>query len=614
MKDTLKREYIVVQIALMTLFTFCKILMLYKYTYTPSSLVAASIRTILILLSIYTIINFFLFRRVFTLRLILPLVFGIVVLADIMYYKHFQVLPSASQLGLIDNIPSIKSSIKHLFDYKYILLFLDIPVLILHHLLSSKQAEAKPAKTKYYTAAALVLALALVLTVDVTARDSKNDFQIFNEFGLVHFHIKQFASLGVEKKIDPSIGESISVFNNTSIPDENSKYFGLAKDKNVIIIQIESFQNFLINRYYNNQELTPNLNKLINKDSIYFDNYYQLTGIGGTSDAEFAVQNSIYSSMEAPVYKKYSNNSFLSFPKILKELGYSTNAFHGYKPDFWNRQEIYPNLGFDQFTSLNEFDNDEIIGWGLSDGSFFRQTAERLKGLKQPFYGFLITLTSHHPYTMPDEHKKIELLKEHDGLLIGNYLQSVNYVDACIGEFIELLKSNNLYDDSIIVLYGDHHGINSTELPEKKAMSELLGYDYDFDEMFNIPLIIHVPGSDIAETNSIVGGHIDFLPTMLNLLGIQESRINFFGQDLNNAEKGFMALQSYLAKGSFIDDEKFFVMAGDGVFEHSRAWYLETRTPVDLSLCRENYERAVKAIDESDYIMSNNLLKKLFEK
>jgi lipoteichoic acid synthase len=101
---------------------------------------------------------------------------------------------------------------------------------------------------------------------------------------------------------------------------------------------------------------------------------------------------------------------------------------------------------------------------------------------------------------------------------------------------------------------------------------------------------------------------MDFLPTMLNLIGIKESRLKLFGQDLLNAESGFVASQSNMIKGSFIDDYKIFVMSRDGVFEHSKAWNLSTREPVDLELCRDSYEKALRDINQSEYILANDLI------
>ena len=161
---------------------------------------------------------------------------------------------------------------------------------------------------------------------------------------------------------------------------------------------------------------------------------------------------------------------------------------------------------------------DEKIGFGLSDKSFFRQTADYLKNLEQPFYSFIITLSSHVPYKMPDSCQGLELLPEDEGTLFGNYIQAVHYTDEAIGEFIDYIKELGLYDNSIIALYGDHFGIDCKNEAAEQVKA-FLGRDYTYNEMLNIPLIIHIPGSGIHETVETTGGQVDFMPTVLNLLG-----------------------------------------------------------------------------------------------
>jgi phosphoglycerol transferase MdoB-like AlkP superfamily enzyme len=312
--------------------------------------------------------------------------------------------------------------------------------------------------------------------------------------------------------------------------------------------------------------------------------------------------------MDLPAYTKYQSNRFMGLPKILRENGFSTMAFHAYKPEFWNRQNIYPMLGYDRFINMYDFNPEEEFGWGLSDKCFFLQSAGFLNTARKPFYSFLITLSSHHPYALPTKYKKIQLSPEHQNTLFGRYLQTINYTDEAIGIFIEALKGYGLYDSSIIAIYGDHRGIPSGVPENDKLMAGLLGHEYTFDESLNVPLIIHIPGSNVNETNITVGGQMDFLPTILNLLGIKESSVKLFGQDLLNAESGFVASQSNMVKGSFIDDYKIFVMSRDGIFENSTAWDLSSREPVSIEFCRDGYERALRDIAESEYILSNDLI------
>ncbi|MFQ9799236.1 MAG: sulfatase-like hydrolase/transferase [Clostridia bacterium] len=114
------------------------------------------------------------------------------------------------------------------------------------------------------------------------------------------------------------------------------------------------------------------------------------------------------------------------------------------------------------------------------------------------------------------------LAPEHQDTWFGNYLNSVHYTDAAIGKFIETLKKEGLYEDSILVFYGDHFGLMSSEPECNALMSEFLGYKYDYDQMMNIPLLIHILGSGVSLTRSVAGGQIDLMPTLLDLMGYSD--------------------------------------------------------------------------------------------
>ena len=82
------------------------------------------------------------------------------------------------------------------------------------------------------------------------------------------------------------------------------------------------------------------------------------------------------------------------------------------------------------------------------------------------------------------------------------------------------LKKAGLYENTVIALYGDHHGLNCGMDDVNESMTRYLGRTYDYDEMLNVPMIIHVPGSGIKDTISVTGGQIDFMPTIANIMEI----------------------------------------------------------------------------------------------
>lgn len=389
-------------------------------------------------------------------------------------------------------------------------------------------------------------------------------------------------------------------------------YKGVAKGKNLILIQTESFNNFVIGATYNGQELTPNLNELLKNDTIYFNHFYSTTGVGNTCDAEFSALNGLYPNDERECYRLYVDNTFNGLPWLLREQGYGAYAFHGYVKTFWNRNEAYKNQGFAHYYSEEELDVTEVSGFGLTDKEMFRQAVDILAEKQEPFFGFMITLTNHIPYELDASLATLELKDEDVGTTFGNYLQTVRYTDEAFGKLIEYLKEKDLYDDTVIAIYGDHQGMNIETPSVKRQMSAFLGKEYDYDEMLNVPFIIHMPGLGESETVTTVGGEVDIMPTLANLMDLDTGQPYVFGHDLLNADEGFVAQISYVGEGSFItsDDNLLFTIGKDGTVESGRLLSLLDGTERNLNknLCQKYSDRAQRLIDACKEALDYNLI------
>lgn len=396
---------------------------------------------------------------------------------------------------------------------------------------------------------------------------------------------------------------------------KDGKLTGIGKGKNLIVLQVEALQNFVIDLEYNGQEVTPNINKLVHDtSSVYYDNYYQLLGRGNTSDAEFVSQNSLHPSLAEPTYMQYADNSFYGLPWLLRDNNYTAWVFHGYDKNYWNRDAAYVNQGFQRFISQEDFTFEDTIGFGIKDEDFFQQSLQYIRELDKvddnPFYAFMITLSSHTPFEMPEEYEVLDIKAEHEKTMLGNYLQSIHYTDKQIGKFIDDLKKGGLYDDTVIALYGDHFALLSVQEKEQEIMTDFLGENYDFDDMMNVPLVIHVPGQEIQEVISTTGSQLDFYPTIANIMGYDNTKGLVFGRDLTNyKEKNYIYPQLYMLKGSFIDDNSVFAMSKDGIYNHSRAYDIETNESIDITNFKEEHEKAIEEIDMSNYLLKNDLVK-----
>lgn len=538
-------------------------------------------------------------------------VVSVIFLVDVVYFKQFNARATVKILQNVGVIGDIGDSILAILSPKHLIALIDIPLWILLTALLHKQGERFSIRWRLLVILPAIMGVLFSvpqLRIAYTEKVGAREFFAFHVEDLVTSVGGKVLNLQTDQlEILSKVGQKNGIYQDLEAL-KAQKHWGIGEGRNLIVIQIESFQNFVVNRNYEGQELTPFLNSLIGNDSLYFDSYYQQLGMGNTSDAEFATNNSIYPTVYGQSYALYQENAFRGLPWQLRDQGYTALAFHGYKGDFWGRDLAYPGQGFERFYSEKDFTITEPLGFGLNDFEFYEQSVELLKTYPQPFYGFFITLSNHHPYQLPAELKEINLRPEHQGTLFGDYLQSVRYTDNALAYLFEKLKEAGMYDNSVIALYGDHHGLVITDLESKTILDDFLGKPYEFDEMLHIPLIIHTPESGVNETVSTIGTQVDFLPTIMNLMGIPNDNYLIFGQDLVNTTEGIAAFQAYTAYGSFISEDYVFEMSRDYIFNNSRAWNRKTGEPVDINLCYLQYNKVKEEFEASKYILDNNLL------
>lgn len=558
-------------------------------------------------------------------------IFSIVLFIDVIYYNYFNQLVSVNQIWQIKNIKGTEDSVKSAIPLMSVVILADLPVLWLIYRkfrsrIDEDASKRISLKKKRWVATGLIVSIIIIAlnplrlasiaklnsteAVTVHVKDA-----VESTLGKVVYNLSSLGTILQNKDVSADVVEEISedVMDETGESEDTSdsgqaRYAGVGKGMNLVVIQVESMQNFVLNTEYNGQEVTPYLNQLLKEDTLYFNHYFTNMGKGNTSDAEFSTQTGLYPVIEGASYDMYVDNSFNALPELMAEKGYYTSAAIGDDKDFYNRATVYPRLGFDQFYNEENLDMDEISGLGLSDKSLFRQMAQNLSQQEAPFYSFIITLTNHYPYVLdaPLE-ATLELKEEDKDTLFGGYLQTIRYTDEAIGEFVEALKENGLYDNTVIVIYGDHHGLNCLDNENYEKMTEFLGYSYDYDTMLNIPLLIHIPGLGEARTIETVGGQVDFLATMANLFDLDLSSTVTFGQDLLNADEGFVATVAYMLQGSFIKDGVLYEIGRDGSFESGRALDLNTHEPISIDGLEEDSQRAVTVTEISKYILERDL-------
>src|SRR5699024_8065365 len=167
------------------------------------------------------------------------------------------------------------------------------------------------------------------------------------------------------------------------------------------------------------------------------------------------------------------------------------------------------------------------IGEGLKDKSFFKQGIPYMEELRQPFYASVITSTNHFPLELHEEDRSIEPYDSNSNTL-NNYFTTVRYTDEAIEVLFQSLKAANLYDNSIIVIMGDHDGISANH---NKAMAEFLEKDsidaYDYQQLQRVPFFFHIPGSGYVEIMVSIAAQVDININLLHIVVIDYNIDNF---------------------------------------------------------------------------------------
>lgn len=385
--------------------------------------------------------------------------------------------------------------------------------------------------------------------------------------------------------------------------EPNPEYYGAAKKKNIIKIHLESFQTFLINKKVNGKEVTPFLNKLSsgNQDFTYFPNFFHQTGQGKTSDSEFTMDNSLYGLPQGSAYSLKGDNTYQSLPAILdQKQGYTSNVMHGDYKTFWNRDQVYKHFGIDNFYDATYYDmsDDNIVNLGLKDKPFFKASADYQSKMKKPFYSHLITLTNHYPFTLDEEDASIDKPNTGDSTVDG-YIQTAHYLDQALEEYITDLKKKGLYDNSVIMIYGDHYGISENH---NNAMEKLLGEKITpakFTDLNRTGFWLKVPGKS-GGVNKEYAGQMDVMPTLLHLVGIDSKNYLMFGSDMFSKQHNNVVP---FRNGDFITEDYKYV---NGKIYSNEDNELLTEKPKDFD---KNKKQVEKDLEMSDSVLNGDLFR-----
>lgn len=523
--------------------------------------------------------------------------------ADLLYYRFYIDYVTVSILFQFKNVGGIGPSTFELIKGWDILLFIDIIIFwIFIRRWKGKSLPSSVKRNYLFASAGLIILIgaAGLIKSPHLLEASYNRGELVKIFGPYNYHAADIL-MGMRPELDRAVADETDTAEIEEFikgkSDVPSGFFGAAKGKNIVLVSMESTQNFVINESVDGREITPFLNDLL-KESFYFSQIYDQTAQGKTSDAEFMVDTSFYPLPGGSVFVRRPDNVFHSLPAIMKDAGYYSAVFHGNDPSFWNRENMYKNLGYDKFYSKEDYEvtEDNSVNYGIKDIPFLKQTASYLKKLPEPYMAKVITLTNHFPFLLKEEDIMIPEA-ETDEDVVNRYVTTVRYQDEALRHFFEDLKEKGQYENTVFVMYGDHYGISRKY---EDALASFLGDEpnpLNHFEYMQVPLIIHIPGME-GKQFDMPGGEVDIRQTLLDLMGIStEDRISF-GRVLFNRDEGQPVV---FRDGSFVNDSY--------IYQGNICYSRKTKERVAPSFCEPYASISREELGLSDRIIYGDLLR-----
>ena len=560
--------------------------------------------------------------------IVIDILVSLILLFNNIYYGYSSTLLSISQINYLKYGKEISEALPHLLKLSYVLYIIDIPILLaLWYFVRKPIREEKTKIHKNRGKRRICFAIIYLLIIIFPVRselcfsldlltycqyDKKKQVAVSSIFGYhfldLSYNINSKKSTKYQT-YDEMIKdyEEVKEWNkgNANVSDEN--LYGIAKGKNVIILQLESAQDFVIGKEINGKEITPNFNKFL-KENIEFENMIQQS-YSTTADSEYSVMASMYPLDNGVVFSRYPDNIHNDFYRLFKENGYTTSYMHGNEGAFWNRESVYKELDIDSLVFIDDFEEtSEIINTYVSDESLYRQAVQKLKESDAPFMSYIVSASCHTAFELVGIENKEEKVNidvgKYKGTYFGNYLESMNYADYAFGIFVDELKKSGLYDDTVIMLFGDHNGLSIDDSEMIEFIKETEGDFNSIKEYINFSNVLcgmRIPGIQNKVIKYPVS-KIDIKPTLLQIVGIEDNvslgNNMFSGNGYAFINNGHIITSDYY----YLNNKWYEIKTGEEV-------NLEKLDEEEKEKLKEYEKNSVLELDISRSVIINELLK-----
>ena len=553
--------------------------------------------------------------------IIINIFISFLLFGDNAYYTYSSSVLSIAQITNLQYGEEILSTLPMVLQLKSILYFIDIIFIIALIIFKIIKIEKKVLKSKKQligkcivgTLGIIIFCIVGVKYVEKSKDNSFNkDIQI-RQATILGYHIYDIENaITIKSNTKYKNYEDMIKDYNELKADYDKKYGqerypfkNILKQKNIIILQLESIQEFVVNKEINGKQITPNLNKFLN-ENIEIQNM-NMQSYSSTADSEHSTITSIYPMENGMSFSKYFTNDYDDLFKIFKDKNYHTSYMHGNYPYFWNRGNVYGRLNLDDLVLMEQFkDTSEFINGYLSDELLYKQAVDKLKDYENPFITYIVSASSHTGFTLDGlkDRSKINIdVGKYKNTFFGNYLESVNYADYAFGIFIDELKKQGLYEDTAILVFGDHNGINMYN----EEMIDFLGYTdsniTDVDLKLNYTKVLcglKIPGISNLKLEKPVS-KLDIKPTLAYMCNLEDG----FSLGTNMFEsKDFVCLNNerIIASRYYYDENWYDIKTGEKID-------LDNIDKDTKELLNEYYNYMKRELEISNSVSVNNLLK-----
>ena len=467
--------------------------------------------------------------------------------ADMAYYPFTLKRTTTAVFEQFSNESNLlKLSFRFLIDFWGATLFGILLIFLLFYFFKKIKVGSKPEGRFWVVLSKQFLLFAIVITLTIGGlrggyANSSRPIALSNASAYIERPNERAIVLNTPFAIYRTIGKTpmqkMEYFDEEQLSSIYSVVYPGIKDldfnkKNVVLFILESFGREHVGALNKDIEgysgFTPFVDSLINVGYTFKHSY--ANGRKSLSGMPSAIA-SVPSTVEPFVLSHYSGDAINSFASLLGDEGYQTAFFHGAPNGSMGFDAFAKQAGFQNYLGLDEYDNDDDFDgyWGIWDHKFFQYYADEMKKMKEPFFTTLFSLSSHHPFELPDGFEG----KFPEGNL--PIQRTIGYTDYALKQFFATASKMPWFKNTIFIITADHAATFS-DLPEYLT----------YQGFFAVPIIFYAPSGDLRGFNdTVVAQQIDIMPTVLNHLNYNKPYVAF-GNDLQNPDTAHFAV-NYLS-------------------------------------------------------------------